>query len=116
MLQEKIVGASQELQDNADQWVLVLREMHIFCLPSQSELRELNLPASLEALERPIGLPPSLLKRAEEVRSANGPTKLEASINDVQKLAHRALRLLDEVTVVGHRYTENNSKLGHGCS
>lgn len=80
-----------------------------YCLPSQSELRELNLPASLEALERPIGLPPSLLKRAEEVRNANGPTKLEASIEDVQKLSRRDLRLLDEVTIVGHRYTENNS-------
>lgn len=79
LLQEKIVGTDQHLQDKADQ-----------------ELRESNLPASLEALERPIGLPPSLLKRAEEVRTNNGPSKIEASIDDVQKLARRDLELLDE--------------------
>ncbi|KAF8349083.1 BRO1-like domain-containing protein [Amanita rubescens] len=98
LLQEEIVGASQELQDNADH-----------------ELRELNLPASLEALERPIGLPPSLLKRAEEVRSANGPTKLEASINDVQKLAHRDLMLLDEaMDVLDNEASEDEAARKNG--
>ena len=82
--------------------------MKCTCLRSQSELRELNLPASLEALERPIGLPPSLLSQAEEVRNGNGPAKIEASIDDVQKLARRDLELLDEVTLLAHRYSENN--------
>ncbi|KAF8632279.1 hypothetical protein AX15_002017 [Amanita polypyramis BW_CC] len=79
LLQEKIVDISRQLQDKADQ-----------------ELRNLNLPASLEALERPIGLPPSLLRKAEEVRTEDGPAKIEASIDDVQKLAQRGLGLLDE--------------------
>ncbi|KAK2463406.1 hypothetical protein APHAL10511_004492 [Amanita phalloides] len=79
LLQEKLVGKSQQLQLRADQ-----------------ALSESNLPASLEALERHIGLPPSLLKRAEEVRIANGPANIEASIGDIQKLAHRDLELLDE--------------------
>lgn len=61
------------------------------------QLRKLNLPASLEALERPIGLPPSLLKKAEEVRIEDGPTKIEASIEDVQRLAHHDTTILDEV-------------------
>jgi programmed cell death 6-interacting protein len=79
LLHEKIIGVSRQLQDRADK-----------------ELRNLNLPAALEALERPIGLPPSLLKRAEEVRSENGPAKIETSIEDIQKLAKRDLELLDE--------------------
>ncbi|KAF8638258.1 hypothetical protein AX17_002280 [Amanita inopinata Kibby_2008] len=79
LIQEKIINVSQGLQDRADQ-----------------ELRKLNLPASLEALERPIGLPPSLLKKADEVRSEDGPAKIEASIEDVQKLARRDLEILDE--------------------
>ncbi len=41
-----------------------------------SILRSLNLPAALEALEKPIGLPPSLLKKAEEVRQEHGPAKV----------------------------------------
>ncbi|PPQ95240.1 hypothetical protein CVT26_014931 [Gymnopilus dilepis] len=79
LIQESIVDFAQELRDRADQ-----------------ELRKLNLPSSLEALERPIGLPPSLLQKAEEVRLEDGPAKIEASIEDVQRLAHQDLAILDE--------------------
>ena len=63
-------------------------------------LRKLNLPSALEALERPIGLPPSLLRKAEEVRLEDGPAKIEASIEDVQRLAHHDLAILEEVKFV----------------
>lgn len=63
------------------------------------ELRKLNLPSALEALERPIGLPPSLLQKAEEVRLEDGPVKIEASIEDVQTLAHQDMNILDEVRI-----------------
>ncbi|PFH52959.1 hypothetical protein AMATHDRAFT_138650 [Amanita thiersii Skay4041] len=79
LVHEKVATMSQQLQDKVDH-----------------ELRILNLPASLEALERPIGLPPSFLKKAEEVRSEGGPTRIEASIEDIQRLAHRDLEILDE--------------------
>ena len=61
-------------------------------------LQKLNLPSALEALERPIGLPPSLLRKAEEVRLEDGPAKIEASIEDVQRLAHHDLAILEEVS------------------
>jgi programmed cell death 6-interacting protein len=57
----------------------------------------LNLPSALEALERPIGLPPSLLRKAEEVRLEDGPTRIGASIEAVKRLAHQDLAILDEV-------------------
>lgn len=60
-------------------------------------LQSLNLPFSLEALERPIGLPPSLLKKAEEVRLDEGPARIEESIENIEKLAERGAKLLDEV-------------------
>ena len=60
-------------------------------------LRKLHLPASLEALERPVGLPPSLLRKAEEVRLEHGPTKIEASLADVETLAHHNYATLEEV-------------------
>ncbi|KAJ3557381.1 hypothetical protein NM688_g1507 [Phlebia brevispora] len=48
-IQEEIIDRAQRLDDVAT-----------------STLRSLNLPAALEALERPVGLPPSLLKKADE--------------------------------------------------
>ncbi|KAG6329314.1 hypothetical protein ID866_9775, partial [Astraeus odoratus] len=79
LVKERIVEAATELDDEADRL-----------------LRSLNLPASLEALERPIGLPPSLLKKAEEVRLEQGPQRIEAYLADIQRLARRAMDVLDE--------------------
>ena len=98
LLQEKIVDIAQELQDRADEYVTGPLTVH--CLISYyRELRKLNLPSALEALERPIGLPPSLLGKAEEVRLEDGPTKIEASIEAVKRLAHQDFAILEEVGV-----------------
>ena len=59
-------------------------------------------------MEKPIGLPPSLLKKAEEVRGEDGPSKIEASIENVQKLAERNMVLLNEVRAI------NAGKMSHG--
>lgn len=84
------------MQDQADEYGV---RIHFYFLSNADirELRRLNLPSALEALERPIGLPPSLLRKAEEVRLENGPAKIEASIEDVQRLAQHDLSILDEV-------------------
>ena len=55
-------------------------------LTLQSILLSLNLPGSLQALEKPLGLPSSLVSHAEEVRQQNGLHKLRRSIYDVEKL------------------------------
>ncbi|KAI0313744.1 BRO1-domain-containing protein [Amylostereum chailletii] len=59
-------------------------------------LRDLSLPGVVEALDKPIGLPPSLLRKAEEVRTDSGPQRVEKSIEDVQMLARRAAQILDD--------------------
>ncbi len=56
-----------------------------------------SLPASIEALERPAGLPPSLLKKAEEVRLENGPMKIESWFEDLQRQARHDFNILEEV-------------------
>lgn len=78
-------------------------------------LRTLNLPGSLEALEKPIGLPPSLLKKAEEVRSEKGPERIESSIEGVQRLAQQNMDTLNEVGIVelimfSARWTQHNNR------
>ncbi|KGQ01394.1 hypothetical protein PAAG_11857 [Paracoccidioides lutzii Pb01] len=49
-------------------------------------LQSLNLPGSLQALEKPLGLPPSLLSHAEEIRQQEGLNRLRLSIKDTSKL------------------------------
>ncbi|EGN99169.1 hypothetical protein SERLA73DRAFT_90416 [Serpula lacrymans var. lacrymans S7.3] len=79
LVKEKISDAAQEMNDEAE-----------------DILAALNLPSSLEALEKPVGLPPSLLKKAEEVRLEQGPESIEASLDDVHRLAHHDMAILNE--------------------
>ncbi|KAL5120499.1 pH-response regulator protein palA/rim20 [Pleosporales sp. CAS-2024a] len=51
-------------------------------------LRELNLPGSLQALEKPLGLPPGLSAHAEEIRQQNGIDRLLRSMEDTKKLMY----------------------------
>ncbi|KAF9267708.1 BRO1-domain-containing protein [Marasmius fiardii PR-910] len=73
-------------------------------------LQELNLPGSLEALERPVGLPPSLLKKVEEVRLENGPVKIEAAIRDLGRMARQNMKILDEaMDILDHEASEDET-------
>ncbi|KAI0091182.1 BRO1-domain-containing protein [Irpex rosettiformis] len=74
-------------------------------------LQSLNLPAALEAMEKPVGLPPSLLKKAEEVRSEDGPTRVQSSINNVRKLAEMNMGLLNETLDILDQEADNDEVL-----
>ncbi|HEV7736133.1 MAG TPA: hypothetical protein VGO47_02020 [Chlamydiales bacterium] len=66
------------------------------------------MPAALEALDRPIGVPPSLLGKAEEVRSEDGMRRIPAMLEDIQKMAKRTMTAIDEVRVsLFHVYLAN---------
>ncbi|EGE08160.1 pH-response regulator protein palA/RIM20 [Trichophyton equinum CBS 127.97] len=49
-------------------------------------LQSLNLPGSLQALEKPLGLPPSLVSHAEEIRQQDGLNRILTSLDDTSKL------------------------------
>lgn len=49
-------------------------------------LQSLNLPGSLQALEKPLGLPPGLVSHAEDIRQHNGPGRLKRAMDDVDTL------------------------------
>ena len=49
-------------------------------------LNSLNLPGSLQALEKPLGLPPGLIAHAEEIRQQDGLNRLHRSMEDTKKL------------------------------
>ncbi|BDD61184.1 hypothetical protein MAP00_006254 [Monascus purpureus] len=49
-------------------------------------LSSLNLPGSLQALEKPLGLPPTLVSHAEEMRQQDGLNRLRRSLSDTAKV------------------------------
>lgn len=61
-------------------------------------LRSLNLPGSLQALEKPLGLPPGLVSHAEEIRQQNGPVRIRRTTEDIDKLKSSCLRTFQEGT------------------
>ncbi|KZT73000.1 BRO1-domain-containing protein [Daedalea quercina L-15889] len=87
--------------DRRQNWIkdeVTGRAQHLSDIATKT-LEALNLPSALEALEKPVGLPPSLLQKAEEVRVEDGPTKIEASIENVRKLAQQDMDILNEANV-----------------
>jgi programmed cell death 6-interacting protein len=64
----------------------IIEELEILTTKIHDTLRSLNLPGSLQALEKPLGLPPSLTSHAEEIRQADALTRLQRSFSDTNKL------------------------------
>ncbi|ORX38229.1 BRO1-like domain-domain-containing protein [Kockovaella imperatae] len=61
-----------------------------------STLQSLNLPGAIQALERRVGLPPSLLRKAEEVDSSGGVQKITSLLAEVQRLSTANSRIFSE--------------------
>jgi programmed cell death 6-interacting protein len=59
-------------------------------------LSSLHLPGSLQALEKPLGLPPGVASHAEEIRQSNGVHRLHATIADTEKLKNNNRKLYQE--------------------
>ena len=64
----------------------IIGELEILTTRIHDTLQSLNLPGSLQALEKPLGLPSTLLSHAEEVRQADALTRLQRSFADTAKL------------------------------
>ena len=59
-------------------------------------LQSLNLPGSLQALEKPLGLPPTLTAHAEEVRQQDGLHRLRRAAREVDSLKDADVRTYQE--------------------
>jgi len=59
-------------------------------------LQSLHLPGSLQALEKPLGLPPSLISKAEELRQQDALYRLKRSVEDTTKLKTNDLAICQE--------------------
>lgn len=59
-------------------------------------LQSLNLPGSLQALEKPLGLPPSLVSKAEELRQQDALYRIKRSMEDTTRLKTNDLAVYQE--------------------
>lgn len=59
-------------------------------------LQSLNLPGSLQALEKPLGLPPSLISKAEELRQQDALYRIKRSMEDTTKLKTNDLAIYQD--------------------
>ncbi|KIM95169.1 hypothetical protein OIDMADRAFT_80910, partial [Oidiodendron maius Zn] len=64
----------------------IIDEMEILTTKIHDTLASLNLPGSLQALEKPLGLPPTLTSHAEEIRQADAITRIQRSFSDTARL------------------------------
>jgi programmed cell death 6-interacting protein len=72
-------------------------------------LLSLNLPGSLQALEKPLGLPPGLIAHAEEIRGQDGINRLRRSIEETKKLKENDRAIYNEgVEILRAEEAEDN--------
>ena len=79
-------------------------------------LQSLNLPGSLQALEKPLGLPPTLTSHAEEIRQQEGLHRLRRTMHEISKLrANDAATYNEGVEVLKSESAEDDrAKLKYG--
>lgn len=66
----------------------IIEELEALTARIHETLRNLNLPGSLQALEKPLGLPPGLVGHADEIRQQDGINRLLRSMEDTKKLMY----------------------------
>ncbi|MCJ1260843.1 pH-response regulator protein palA/rim20 [Lobaria immixta] len=79
-------------------------------------LQSLNLPGSLQALEKPLGLPLTLTSHADEIRQQDGLHRLRRSMHEISKLKESDASLYQEgVELLRSEAAEDDrAKLKHG--
>ena len=89
-------------------------EQHLLML--HRLLQSLNLPGSLQALEKPLGLPPSLTSHAEEIRQQDGVHRLRRTMHETSKLRANDEAMYQEAVeyLKAEAAEDDRAKLKHG--
>ncbi|KAF2150531.1 pH-response regulator protein-like protein palA/RIM20 [Myriangium duriaei CBS 260.36] len=64
----------------------VVHKLEALTTSIHESMQSLGLPGSLQALEKPLGLPPGLAMHAQEIRQQNGIQRLHRVMTDTEKL------------------------------
>ena len=74
----------------------ILADLEAMNAKMRDVLQLLNLPGSLQALEKPLGLPPSLISKAEELRQQDALYRIKRSMEDTTKLKTNDLAIYQD--------------------
>ncbi|KAK2601857.1 pH-response regulator protein palA/rim20 [Conoideocrella luteorostrata] len=89
----------------------IIQELEILNDNIHALFSSIGLPGSLQALEKPLGLPPSLVQHAEELRQANAINRLRKSFADIDKLRAADVTIFEEGTSALAAENEEDQKL-----
>lgn len=86
----------------------ILQELENMTEQVHNLLATLGLPGSIQAIEKPLGLPPSLVQHAEEIRQADAVNRIHKTFIDIDKLRAADLAIFEEgVTALGAEFDED---------
>ncbi|KAI0102415.1 BRO1-like domain-containing protein [Nemania sp. FL0031] len=74
-------------------------------------LSSLNLPGSIQAFEKPLGLPGALVQHAEEIRQADAINRLQRSFADIDKLRAADMAVFEEGSELLRAEEEEDNRL-----
>lgn len=76
----------------------------------------MNLPGSLQALEKPLGLPLTLTAHAEEIRQQDGLNRLQRSLSEIATLGENDASIYKEGVdyLLSEADEDNNARLKYG--
>lgn len=76
----------------------------------------MNLPGSLQALEKPLGIPATLVSRAEEIRQQDGLNRLRRSFTDIAKIKANDLAVYQEGVdlLSAEKEEDDRARIKHG--
>jgi programmed cell death 6-interacting protein len=74
----------------------IIADLEAMTTKIRDVLQSLNLPGSLQALEKPLGLPPSLTSKAEELRQQDALYRIKRSLEDTTKIKTNDLAIYQE--------------------
>lgn len=74
----------------------IIQELEVLNEKLHEILSSLNLPGSLQALEKPLGLPGTLVQHAEEIRQADALNRVQRSFADIDKLRASNRAIFDD--------------------
>lgn len=74
----------------------IIQELEVLNEKLHEILSSLNLPGSLQALEKPLGLPGTLVQHAEEIRQADALNRIQTSFADNDKLRASDMAIFEE--------------------
>jgi programmed cell death 6-interacting protein len=74
----------------------IIEELESMTTRLHELLSSLNLPGSLQAIEKPLGLPPGLVSHAEEIRQQDGINRLRRSREETEKIKANSRNVYQE--------------------